>query len=154
MPGVGPIRVRLGATRALLDQHAGTPRHIHMSQAQSTAILAMVREAGAQLSADDRATLSEIVGNVQWFDDHGLAILRELTEVNAASGGAPRQAAAVLELHRVLHGGQLGQDARARCTLGRREDDHNQPTHQARRFERLRVHCQVGQLALDVADGE
>ena len=85
MPGVAPIRVRLGAVRALLDQHAGTPRHIHMSQAQSNAVLAMVRESGAQLSADDRAVLSELVGGVQWFDDHGIAILRELTDVNFAS---------------------------------------------------------------------
>ena len=77
MPGLGPVRVRLGAVRALLDQHAGTPRHLHMSQAQSNAVLAMARAAGPQLGAEDRATLSELVGAVQWFDDHGLAILRE-----------------------------------------------------------------------------
>ena len=85
MPVLGPIRVRLGAVRALLDQHAGTPRHLHMSQAQSNAVLAMVRAAGPQLGAEDRATLSELVGAVQWFDDHGLAILRELTDVNVVS---------------------------------------------------------------------
>eukprot|EP00959_Pyramimonas_sp_CCMP1952_P067429 1407495-Pyramimonas_sp.AAC.1 len=80
MPRLAPIRVRLGAVRALLDQRAGTQGHVHMSQAQSNAILAMARAAGAQLSADDRAVLAELVGGAQWFDDRGIAILRERTD--------------------------------------------------------------------------
>ena len=51
-----------------------------MSLAQANAVLAMVRQARGELGPDERATLSELVGGVQWFDDHGLPILSELSD--------------------------------------------------------------------------
>ena len=73
------LRARLGASRILLQQHAGKPSFSNISRLQSDAVIQLAKTAVTELSAATRADLVSVVMSVPWSTGHGEAILAVFT---------------------------------------------------------------------------
>jgi hypothetical protein len=79
MESVKQIKIRIGAARVVLDQHSGdAAKHSLISKVQSGALVASILASVADLTAEDRAELANLVVEANWHGLDGNAILQAL----------------------------------------------------------------------------
>ena len=73
-----PVRARIGAIRATLEDLGGTPQHAAISRAQSAALLEVLRRTMGSMSAETKADLSTLVVRIPWAQGDDADILDAL----------------------------------------------------------------------------